>query len=371
MMTRRYRVRTAMITAGVLALVLAVTLRPTTAPPMAFTLCLICGERGGADALANLLLFVPVGLVFRLYLSPSRVVYSSMLLSAAIEVAQLWLPGRYASAGDVLFNTLGASAAVAVVAAWPFVARPPRRRAFTLAVLWFVLAATILIGGRVLLEPAPPDTIWYGQWTPRFGDLAAYRGRVLDARLGQVPLASRRLLASASAAGRASMAAGAPLRVRFVAGPTPPSVAPIFSVGDERQQRVLLLAADGADLVYGYRQRGALLRLNQPRVRIRNAFADIEPGRQVEVVVRPAAGARVRFEVEGRSFASVLGVVDTWRLLVSPTFLGRHPRLRLLVSIFWIVVLAGPAVWWLVLGFRAGANPTVIPGGTARDGFLH
>jgi VanZ family protein len=67
-----------------------------------------------ADVVANVLLFLPLGFLFRLTMrSPegtrhARVVAAACLTSAAFETAQLFLPGRFASPVDVVSNTLGA-----------------------------------------------------------------------------------------------------------------------------------------------------------------------------------------------------------------------------------------------------------------------
>jgi VanZ family protein len=65
-----------------------------------------------ADVVANVLLFLPLGFLFRvsapLSVGHVRTVVAACLVSVAFEAAQLFLPGRFASPVDVMSNTLGA-----------------------------------------------------------------------------------------------------------------------------------------------------------------------------------------------------------------------------------------------------------------------
>ena len=90
-------------------LIACLTLVPFAgAKPGADALCLFCGERAAADAVLNVLLYLPlgVGLALAGWNAP-RAVLLSLLLSGAIEAAQIVIPGRDSSARDVLTNALG------------------------------------------------------------------------------------------------------------------------------------------------------------------------------------------------------------------------------------------------------------------------
>jgi VanZ family protein len=63
---------------------------------------------GPRDALANILLFLPVGFLFRLgHGSPRGAILLGAAISAGIEAGQFFIPGRTPSAVDVTMNTLG------------------------------------------------------------------------------------------------------------------------------------------------------------------------------------------------------------------------------------------------------------------------
>jgi VanZ family protein len=65
------------------------------------------------DAGQNILLFLPLGFLLGSDAnglrgrSPKRAAFLCLLLSAAIEFAQAWIPGRFPSAWDVAGNALG------------------------------------------------------------------------------------------------------------------------------------------------------------------------------------------------------------------------------------------------------------------------
>ena len=66
------------------------------------------------DVVANVLLFVPLGFLYRISAHPAArpghwpTIGAALLVSATLETLQIFLPGRYPSPVDVLSNTLGA-----------------------------------------------------------------------------------------------------------------------------------------------------------------------------------------------------------------------------------------------------------------------
>ena len=70
--------------------------------------CLICGDRGASDAILNVLLFLPLGLLLEVPGWKARhVLVAAFVLSLSIEVLQVFVPGRYSNLGDVAWNTSG------------------------------------------------------------------------------------------------------------------------------------------------------------------------------------------------------------------------------------------------------------------------
>ena len=93
----------------VLAAILSVTLYPASGEPThPLVWCIVCGEGGTADVILNIILFLPLGGVLALLGVPrNRAWIAGTLLSGMIECAQLGIPGRDSSLGDVLSNSTG------------------------------------------------------------------------------------------------------------------------------------------------------------------------------------------------------------------------------------------------------------------------
>ncbi len=269
------------LAAAGLAAVLRLTLVPSTGQDTGtFETCVLCGELGLSDFLGNIALFMPAAA--GLYLAGVRARTTIALLfalSASIELAQLWIPGRDSALGDVLSNTLGAALAVGL-AYWL-----PKRRRTTRSSL---VAAACAIGAMAAIgftfAPSFPRTIYYGQWTPDLGQYETYRGEVLSAEIGGLPMHSWRLGNSKTV--RSLLLAGDTVRVKAVAGPEPSAVAPIFNIYDIDHNEILLLGADRGDLVTHVRLRATDLLLRQPDLRWREALAGVKPGDTISLAFR-------------------------------------------------------------------------------------
>jgi hypothetical protein len=146
-----------------LALIAVATLSPA-ADPRHLSLatpiwCLICGEEGAADVVANLLLFLPFAIGLRLSgVSWRRTVVAAAAVSFTVELLQLTvIPGRDASLSDLLTNTTSGAIGAALTAYFPAMLAPTPRRARALlaggAAVW--LAALSL--SAWLLAPGVPD----------------------------------------------------------------------------------------------------------------------------------------------------------------------------------------------------------------------
>src|SRR3954471_7762674 len=98
-----------MVLACALLLIAFATLWPMPGEPEIRGFCMLCGGRGTADLLLNVVLFMPLGVA----LAPrghsrNRIFLLALLLSTAIELIQFFIPGRDPSVSDVVANTCGA-----------------------------------------------------------------------------------------------------------------------------------------------------------------------------------------------------------------------------------------------------------------------
>src|SRR5688572_27824066 len=166
---RRARGRQAGILIAVLAVgaIAVLTLRPGPAyvpslPPG----CIICGEYGAADAILNVLLFVPLGLGLGLMgMRSGRALLAGMVLSLLIETWQIILPGRDASLGDLITNSTGALLGAVLARRGPILVAPSQRQSRWLYAAWAVGVLIMLASVALLFSPSLPHSVWYSQWT--------------------------------------------------------------------------------------------------------------------------------------------------------------------------------------------------------------
>lgn len=338
------------IAVSIVLIILFFTMFPSPDAIEAGPMCVICGDRGLADAILNVVMFVPLGLAIGLLTHPGRAIVSGIALSSGIELAQVWVPGRHPSLGDVGFNVLGAVLGtlllLAVVRAWRL--RP--RTALVLAALAALAGIGVLRLGVRLLEPARLESsAYYGQWTPRFFLMAYYDGSVLAASIDSLELPSTRIEQTAALEER--LRADAPLDLIVRAGTPPPAVAPVFALAGGEDVQVMMVGAHHDQLVYRYRTRGNAIQLDSPDLRVYDGLAHVQPGDTVRIRVAPRAGdRRIAITVDGRTTVVRHSALDTWGLLYWSEMIGMQPGLRRLVGMAWVTAILAPA---LFLGFVA------------------
>lgn len=305
------------------------------------SLCLLCGERGAADFLLNIALFAPFGAALRLAgRRTGTVALAAFALSGLIEVAQLGIPGRYTTLGDLTANTLGGLLGALLAGPGPLSLRAPAslRRQATLT----ALVAAVWLGSAASFTPSLPATAYYGQWTAELGHYQPYRGRVLEATIGSIPAPSWRLPPEARA--RAALLDGDTVTVTALAGPPPPGPAPIFSIYDHRQKEILFLGADGHDLVLKLRRRAADLRLGSPELRWEDGLAGITAGDTLRLAAwrHGRAGMCARIGAETR--CDTPAVARGW-VLLAPTGMV-PPAARPVMDALWLGGTAAVALAW-------------------------
>ena len=172
---------------AVIAVALLVgTLWPTPGAPQPLErFCIICGALGGLDFVANVVVFVPLGMTLVRDGYRDRFAWLTGLgLSLAIELLQWRLvPGRDASAGDLISNTLGTwvgwTLAVHRASLW----RPARGMAQRLLGAWCLMATVVGAVAAWSLRAAAPEYVYFAQWTPVRGGYAPLTGEFRGLRL--------------------------------------------------------------------------------------------------------------------------------------------------------------------------------------------
>ncbi|HET8654385.1 MAG TPA: VanZ family protein [Longimicrobiaceae bacterium] len=314
--------------------------RPMPGPPLEG--CWVCGAKGLADVIANVLLFTPLGAA--LFLRTRRVGWSLLfgaLLSAGVELTQYHVPGRDPSLGDLLSNTLGTGLGVLVVASWPLWRAPGRRR-WVAPLLATAVALGVLAGGSVLIVPALPAGPLVASWSPVRPDLYPYTGKVLRAGVGHLapvpgPVRDPGLL-------RERFRDGAPVHVTAVAGPAPPGLSPLFTLQDSREVDVLLLGLDRRELVFRFRTRASALRLGTPDLRLAVPAAELRAGNRIDARARRTGRGYCLSLNRATDCSLGFTLGDTWSVLFYPGSLP--PAEKLLLQLFWMAALFVPAGFW-------------------------
>ena len=183
-----------MLLLAALALIAGATLTPTAVSHTAGRTwwCLACDPKWLADAISNVALFIPLGVVLLLLgVRVSRAVLIGSLLSLAIETSQaVGIPGgRTAELSDWLTNTAGAFAGAWVVAEHAWLYAPGKQSAQRLLACWTISLCGMFIATAWALSPADssigavsdvtrsalPNATGFG-WFAAFADSATVNG---------------------------------------------------------------------------------------------------------------------------------------------------------------------------------------------------
>jgi len=316
-----------------------------------FSACLICGERGTADAFLNLLLLAPLGLLLNdRGWKPVRAALTALALSTCIESAQHFIPGRDSALGDVVWNTTGAGlAALAWSVRTRWLPGGPREAA-RLRNLAVLMAALVTFAFGWLLVPSLPNVSYWGQWTPALGFMPQYRGAVLHARLDSILIPPGRFPRRADP--RSLLEGDWDIDLTFVKGPPPSALAPILNIYDARQREVLLLGAIGESFVFRERSRAQVLRFDYPDLRLPGVMASVAVGDTVHAaVLRQGPRRCLVFEATRACRAFTPG--RAWSLLEYPHRLA--PLERRLLDALWLCLLLVPVGFWSLDARRLAA----------------
>ncbi len=292
-----------------------------------------------ADAIVNIALFLPLGLLLeRDGWRGSNIVLLALAVSIAVEVLQgSLIPGRRGSALDVAFNIAGSVAGLL----WR---RTPSA----------VLALPLLpwLASGALLRPSVPKTpTWWGQWAHRFAGTTAFEGRILSLRLLDQAVPDGPIDSTARLAARAERS-GLSLDVELLAGRRTDGLAHLAGVSDGEGRVIIALEQSGNDLILTWRSRGASLGLRPPRA-VFPSFLPVEAGERV----------RLRAEVRTRSASVTVEATGLWgrrALRFTPMSGWRsfvpipspHPRWLRLLTALWTALGAGYAVSVLLVVIR-------------------
>jgi hypothetical protein len=345
------------------------TLLPAAGEPGTAFLCLVCGSRGGVDAVLNVLLFAPLGVALALCgVRAPRAIVGMALLSACIEATQfVAIAGRDATLGDIVMNTTGGAIGIALVHWAPTWLRPSRRFAARACVLWSVLWLLAQAVASFALAPLLPDRPYYGQIARSFASMATFPGEVLDARTGTTAVPDRLIPETDSV--RARLLAGAPISVLVVPGGDTPRLAPILRIADRDREEVALIGQDARTPVFGVRSGASLLRLRPALFAVPDAFGqtastarrDLTP--TVRLSARFGPVVHLRVEQSGSEIARDLPLVAGlgWTLVLPQQWYVEGTAVEAVITGLWLALGLVPLGFWMAwLRARARAPSRVI-----------
>ena len=345
-------------------LVLAATLFPVgTDKSLGSHLCLLCGARSSADAIRNTILFIPIGVAALLWSrSVGKALLLAVLLSASVEIAQLLIPGRHATVGDLLFNSLGAGVGIVAIRWVGVWLRPTPRVGRFLGFAGTVLTVLAIALSGYLLEPQFPQSTYFGQWTPDLGHLERYRGRVLAFTIGSEAIPRGRRVDDSERT-RARLEGGATLRAVALAGPRTERLSSLVSIYDDHHREVVLLGPDRGDLVYRYRTRSRAWRLDQPDLRLQGALSGVSSGDTLRAAVERDSDRYCLIVNRMRSCNLGFTAGDGWSLIYHsdrfPDWLGG------ILGVIWLGGLALPGAFWATDRGLAILDSALLFGGLA------
>jgi hypothetical protein len=332
--------------------------------------CIFCGDLGGIDFGANVVMFMPLGLGLAMALGRRwKPVLWCFALTVFVEAMQIRIiPGRDASLGDVVANTLGGLLGAQLGLGYSALLRPTRRVARRFAVAWAGLVSVVLWGTSWGFAASPRLTsLWVQHLPVRAGfepvpgslDSLWLEGILLD----EMYPTNRRAIADAMA--KRSWRAVAALRMH--GPPATPGV--IARVVEESTVR-LSIEQWGADLRCRIKSRASDIKLRDPVVAVPNVFpvragtADVPTratcGRlgatMLAAATTPSGSAEYRMRL-----SPSLGWVLVW-----PFNVGVTGKVALL-GLAWLIALGLPAGYWLA---ASRWSPTDRGGGPSPFGAL-
>lgn len=328
-----------LIQAAAVLLILAATVVPEGGRPGGLRLCVLCSEHGLSEFLLNVLLFVPLGLVLAWSgYTLRRAVACGALLSFAIECSQWFIPGRFPSPEDVAANALGTFVGAMLFVGAASIVDPPPHRRTRMTIAAAALAVLVPVLTALLVRPSFPPAAWFGQWTQRQSAFAFYQGYLLDAAMPGMPLRSMRL--PYGSAVREGLLAGAPIRLRGVAGPPPRGSAPLFNIADDAERFALMVLVNQQNIDLRYRTVAEDLRLTGLDLQFRDALRGVGPG---DTLALELWRAGPRWCMRGASGTHCAGAnaSSLWRML-SPQVVPPNAA----VDVLWMALVFLPLAYW-------------------------
>ena len=294
---------------------------------------LTSGDAALAELIANLILFIPLGIALTLTgVKPMRVIAAGALLSFTVEFLQQWIPGRDPSLGDIVANTNSTALGVLLVVAaplWLFVS--PRRSAWQ-ALSTAIIAVLVWSGTAAMLRQNFPPLPYTVVLNPDFEHFGHYNGKVIDVRPGN-----------------------ARMDITAIAATKPPRrTSPLIAVMGQQGEKVLLLSVRGSDLTLRYYMPALRATLEQPDLRLPGALRGIAPGDTFTAATwHDSTDICLRLNSTQRcGLGYTIG--DGWKLIYYPE--SWAPWQLALINTLWLAGCVTGVGFWSARGKKAAAR---------------
>lgn len=272
------------LTIASLALIAFMTLRPTAQVVSTPAFCIICGALGGVDFTLNVLLFVPLGIAMRWALGPLRIVAAIGIATTLLVETLQWrlIPGRDASIGDLVANTLGTMAGAWIAVYGPRWLTATGAAARRYAGAFAIITCFLVWASAWLLQPALPRHLLWAQFTPHKPNMDQFQGELGVVEFNDRPLRPNQVLAPAQTVD--SVSRGLSVRA-ILEGPVPSTSRPAY----------IVRIANGLEESFSLTQRGERVafrtHIAASRLRLRAIVAGLEDA--LPVSNRPLGGKGV------------------------------------------------------------------------------
>lgn len=310
-------------------------------------MCIRCSDAPLRDTLLNILFFVPFGaLVAAAGYRGRRAALAGFALSFAVEVAQMFIPGRVSSLRDVMANGLGGLSGYLVISHAASLIAPRRRTAMWLGSAALVGATAGLGLTAWALRPNLPDDTYHGQWSPRHSWRPAFQGTLRSAMVGSLVLPRGPERETGTL--RSELLREPRLTVMVVPGEPRPGSATVAAVVDGRRREIIALMLRRDEAILRSRSNASLLGLRTPAVALAHAVAGdtsaawtIEGQRTQGALVLTATGPGA---TQRRTILHLSPGFGWYLALPTPT--GAGPEVPY-ISALWILFCFFPAAYWL------------------------
>jgi VanZ family protein len=308
-------------------------------------ICLVCTGQT-ADALMNLLLFVPLGVALAMLgIGPRRTVAIAAAASIGIEFIQLFaLEGRFAAPADVLANAVGAAVGFALAVRRERFLYPRSDQALRFAIAGAGMWLLALLVTAVGLRHSFPGGGYVGQWAPELNGQRRFSGRVTSMSINDIPVGDGAV--HDSAALRDATRSGVTVVVMTTAGQPARVAAPIVRLVDGRERGLVYLARRRSDLVVRTRVLASAVGLHSPTLVVGGAFLEWDRAAPVPVpITAERRSDLLRASVGGETATLPIHPALGWMLLLP--FDADLVERQIPVSAAWIALPLVAVGYWI------------------------